>query len=197
MSSEVKTNKVSPATGTALQISDSGDTTTIPSGATLAIASGATITNSGNATGFNKVVAVHLGSDQSLTKNTIAKVQFDTEDLDANGWFDSSTNYRFTPDEAGDYFFSCELTQGNGTSSGDVVNLYFYKNGSEVFSNETGSQSGYLQFISGSAIINLNGSSDYVEVYTRSGANGTLTLDAQGFNAATATNCRLCITRLT
>ena len=35
MSSELKTNKISPATGTALQISDSGDTTTIPSGATL------------------------------------------------------------------------------------------------------------------------------------------------------------------
>jgi hypothetical protein len=43
MSSELKTNKVSPATGTALQISDSGDTTTIPSGATMDIASGATL----------------------------------------------------------------------------------------------------------------------------------------------------------
>jgi len=43
MSSEVKANKLSPATGTALQISDSGDTTTIPSGATLDIASGATL----------------------------------------------------------------------------------------------------------------------------------------------------------
>jgi|ETN02SMinimDraft_4_1059925.scaffolds.fasta_scaffold06162_7 hypothetical protein len=52
MSSEVRANKLSPATGTALQISDSGDTTTIPSGATLAIASGATVTNSGTASGF-------------------------------------------------------------------------------------------------------------------------------------------------
>jgi len=49
MSSELKTNKVSPATGTALQISDSGDTTTIPSGATLDVngtldVTGATVT---------------------------------------------------------------------------------------------------------------------------------------------------------
>ena len=144
----------------------------------------------------NEVVAVHLSADQSLTKNVIAKVEFDTEDLDANGWFDNSTNYRFTPDEAGDYLFSCQLTSGNGTSSGDAINLYFYKNGSEVYSNETGQQSGYLSAISGSAIIALNGSSDYVEVYSRNGANGTLTLDAQGFNAATATNCRLVITKL-
>ena len=44
MSSELKTNKISPATGTGLQIGDNGDTITIPSGAT--------ITNSGTATGF-------------------------------------------------------------------------------------------------------------------------------------------------
>ena len=53
MSSEVKANKLSPSSGTALQISDSGDTTTIPSGATLAIASGATIDLTGaTKTGF-------------------------------------------------------------------------------------------------------------------------------------------------
>ena len=51
MSSELKTNKVSPATGTALQIGDSGDTISIPSGATIA--------NSGTATGF--------GADTSLS----------------------------------------------------------------------------------------------------------------------------------
>ena len=42
MSSELKTNKVSPATGTALQIGDSGDTVDIPSGATF------DVTGSGN-----------------------------------------------------------------------------------------------------------------------------------------------------
>jgi len=34
--SEVKVNKVSPRSGTGLQLGDSGDTITIPSGATLA-----------------------------------------------------------------------------------------------------------------------------------------------------------------
>ena len=50
MASEVKANKISPATGTALQIGDSGDTVTIPSGAT--------ITNSGTQTGFGKILQV-------------------------------------------------------------------------------------------------------------------------------------------
>ena len=53
MASEIKVNKVSPATGTALQISDSGDTVTLPSGATLNIAG--TISNSGTATGFGAI----------------------------------------------------------------------------------------------------------------------------------------------
>ena len=56
MSSELKTNKISPATGTALQIADSGDTITIPSGAT--------ITNSGTATGFGKVLQVVSATKQ-------------------------------------------------------------------------------------------------------------------------------------
>ena len=42
--SEIKVNKISPATGTAFTLGDSGDTFTVPSGATLA--------NSGTATGF-------------------------------------------------------------------------------------------------------------------------------------------------
>ena len=44
MSSELKVNKVSPESGTGVQLGDSGDTITIPSGAT--------ITNNGTASGF-------------------------------------------------------------------------------------------------------------------------------------------------
>ena len=51
MASEIKVNKISPGTGTALQISDSGDTVTLPSGATLTIA-GTINASTGTATGF-------------------------------------------------------------------------------------------------------------------------------------------------
>ena len=62
MSSELKTNKISPATGTALTIGDSGDTITIPSGATL--------TNSGSATGFGKVLQVVSATKTDTTSTT-------------------------------------------------------------------------------------------------------------------------------
>jgi len=68
MSSEVKANKISPATGTALQISDSGDTTTIPSGATLDVngtldVTGATVTG----LSAGKVLQVVQGAYASQT----------------------------------------------------------------------------------------------------------------------------------
>ena len=69
MSSELKTNKVSPATGTALQIGDSGDTITIPSGATL--------TNSGSATGFGKVLQT-VSASYATTEITTSLTYVDT-----------------------------------------------------------------------------------------------------------------------
>ena len=62
--SEIKVNKVSPATGTAITLGDSGDTFTVPSGAT--------IVNSGTATGFGggKVLQV-----VSITKSAVSQVK--------------------------------------------------------------------------------------------------------------------------
>ena len=55
----LKTDKIEPQSGTALQLSASGDTVTLPSGATLTIAGTAnvtgTISNNGTATGFGAV----------------------------------------------------------------------------------------------------------------------------------------------
>ena len=61
MSSEVKANKLSPATGTDVTLGDSGDTFTVPSGAT--------ITNSGTASGFGLFSSYAIIADQK-TQNT-------------------------------------------------------------------------------------------------------------------------------
>ena len=83
MSSELKTNKISPATGTALQISDSGDTTTIPSGATLDVngtldVTGATV--SGLTTGKVLQVVTNVVTDVvvSRTSSTWGEITSDT-----------------------------------------------------------------------------------------------------------------------
>ena len=62
--SEVKTNKISPATGTAFTLGDSGDTFTVPSGAS--------IVNSGTATGFGTagLEIVKVGFWEDTTRRT-------------------------------------------------------------------------------------------------------------------------------
>ena len=60
--SEVKTNKISPATGTAFTLGDSGDTFTVPSGAS--------IVNSGTATGFGGGKVLQMVTNQILTAVT-------------------------------------------------------------------------------------------------------------------------------
>ena len=64
MASEIKANKISPATGTDVTLGDSSDTFTVPSGATLAVASGATVTNSGTASGFGLFSSYAIIADQ-------------------------------------------------------------------------------------------------------------------------------------
>ena len=64
VSTELKTNKISPASGTAFTLGDSGDTFTVPAGAT--------ITNSGTATGFGggKIGQVLTATDETLRSTT-------------------------------------------------------------------------------------------------------------------------------
>ena len=65
--SEVKVNKISPRTGTAFTLGDSGDNFTVPSGGTITIASGATLTNSGTATGFAGIAWQSVVTASTLT----------------------------------------------------------------------------------------------------------------------------------
>ena len=71
--SELKVNKMSPATGTAFTLGDSGDTFTIPSGAT--------VTNNGTATGFVTAGALDLnGAVLTLDADGNTTITADTND---------------------------------------------------------------------------------------------------------------------
>ena len=160
-------DKVDPQSGTSLEIGSSGDTITIPSGAT--------ITNSGTATGFGGTtapyVSVYRNGDQNLTDATHTKIQFNIENVDSANAFDSSTNYRFTPQTSGYYFVS--LNVGTGAQSDnatDKIIASIYKNGSAVagaVATRDWDTNGinYNDQVNTSVIVQLNGSSDYIEGY--------------------------------
>ena len=84
---EVRSNKLSPASGTALQIGDSGDTITIPSGAT--------IVNSGTQTGFGSTntpnFRAYRSSAQSFSASTNTTVVFNGTSFDSASVFNTST----------------------------------------------------------------------------------------------------------
>jgi len=128
------------------------------------------ITNPSLDTGVPNVgFAVKKNSDvQTLSSNTFTKVTFDTELFDTNNNFASS---RFTPTVAGQYFFYSHLHHYNSASGATTNrNTVFYKNGA-IHTNTLWAENstyGYTMKVPVSAIIEMNGSSDYIEVYARS-----------------------------
>ena len=96
MSSLLKTNSISAATGS---------TVSIPSGTTLDIASGATITNSGSQSGFGKVLQV-VSSSYNGSDSTTSTTFVDTG-LTANITPSSTSNK---------VLILCDFTMGFGTN---------------------------------------------------------------------------------
>jgi hypothetical protein len=105
--------------------------------------------------------AVTLSGNQSISANTTTKVLFNTETFDTNNNFASST---FTPTVAGYYQINAFISwSGAGSTQG---NIYLYKNGSPIGQTLTpGSGYGYNNGLS--LVVQMNGSTDYLEVYCR------------------------------
>lgn len=96
---------------------------------------------------------------QTLTSSTIAKIQFQTEEFDTANCFDNATNYRFTPNVAGYYQINGVLTVTTSTTG---VLLTIYKNGSRF---KDGLYATNTNNSSVNALVYLNGTTDYVELY--------------------------------
>jgi len=117
-------------------------------------------------------------TSQSVSATTYTKIQFATEEFDTNNNYDNSTNYRFTPTVAGYYQVNCLIY----STTGSAANFYgyIYKNGSAFKASQTmptgggGTSAGMLT----SALIYMNGSTDYIEGYLYVSVAATLLGDA-------------------
>jgi len=147
---------------------------TIPSGSSLVIESGATIANSGTATGFGEYAAcrVKLSSDQTATKNAVMKINMDTVDFDTRGWYDNTTNYRYTPQESGYYLVIVRLSL-TGTAQNNSIHVGIAKNGTVTaftYNNNGGAGLEFGWFAQD--IVHCNGSTDFIEAYGENEATG-------------------------
>ena len=101
--------------------------------------------------------SAYQSSGQTLSSATFTKIQFQTKEFDTASAFDATTNYRFQPLVAGYYQVSGAISNNTGTQT--VVSIY--KNGSDFKRGPNGS----LYGDSVSALVYLNGSTDYVELW--------------------------------
>jgi hypothetical protein len=113
--------------------------------------------------------SAYNSSATTLATSTITKVAFQSEEFDTASAFDSTTNYRFLPLVAGYYQVNGCV---NATSmQGGLVTIY--KNGLEF---KRGAQYSSINVAANvSALVYLNGSSDYIELwaYQASGLSQT------------------------
>ena len=129
-----------------------------------------------------------LSADQSISNDSVTKLQIDTELFDTDNCYDNSTNYRFTPTVAGKYLLYAQVTFAS--VSDNSIQLRIYKNGSlgllSPLKTGTGSAS---NSVAASIIFEANGTSDYFEAYgyqdsgSAKNANGASTQDRTYFGA--------------
>ena len=174
--STLETNLVQPSSGTTLTLGASGDTVDIPSGATLDMSSGTMTLNS--TMKATPAFEAYRSSIQSISTGTSTKIQYQDEVFDTDSAYDNSTNYRFTPQTAGKYFIFASVQSGE-TSDFDDFQIQIHKNGSTYA--QTRIRHHYGDNINCQVIVDMNGSSDYVEgfVYQASGSN--LNVSGAGF----------------
>ncbi len=157
---KVGTITTSSGSGT-ITLGQSGETISVPSGATFSATAG---TMSGqNYPAFE----AYLSAGQTVSDGVTTKVQFDTEVYDTNGYYDNATNYRFTPLVAGKYFIYCSILGSAGTSNLNWIETYIYKNGSKIKEARYSFPSNPLAIVNGSlsGVIDMNGSTDYLEIF--------------------------------
>ena len=125
--------------------------------------------------------AYRNATSQSISNATYTKVQINAEEWDTANCFDSTTNYRFTPTVAGYYQVSGAVNYDPATTGKFFCTIY--KNGAN-FKSGTAVPFIATQYLGAalSALVYLDGSTDYIELYTYQSSGGALTLyDSQTF----------------
>ena len=113
---------------------------------------------------------------QSISTATFTKVTLDTEAYDTNSNFASS---RFTPTVAGYYQVIASVRDGTGGATGQFISN-IYKNGA-VSNQNIVACAGAVGITSVcSAIIYMNGSTDYLEQYVYQASGFAMNISASG-----------------
>jgi len=180
MAGSVVTGTIADLAVTTGKIADSSITTAkIAAGAVVQADIGTNVAGTGPA------FSAYLSGNQSISNSTVTKVTFQLEEFDTASAYDNSTNYRFQPLVAGYYAITSHLFYNLGVTSIVVWN-YLYKNGSLIkqFNGGGTNSAGYFTNEL-NALVYMNGSSDYLEVYTQQNSGSSQNLGSGGGSVST------------
>ena len=170
----------------ALILTHTAATLNLPGGANITTVAGDTCLAYPNAgaTGWNVVsyqrstafaapsFSAYQSTLQSIPNSASTKLQFQSKDFDITNAFDAVTNYRFQPLVAGYYQIDGSYFLSTGAQA---VFISAYKNGVEARRGlQFGGVAGVGQSSCVSAMIFLNGSTDYVELFANQGSGGAI-----------------------
>jgi hypothetical protein len=162
---------VTSVTGTAPVVSSGGATPAISMAAATASVNG--YLTSTDWTAFNNATKgpaflAQLTSAQTIAGASYVKITLNNEIFDTNNNFDPTTNYRFTPTVAGYYQIDAALFYNTSGASG-LMQMFIYKNGSTVASVANPLSAAGNVSLSLAQVVSMNGSTDYLELYTYNG----------------------------
>lgn len=143
------------------------------------------VRNTAGVTAIPSASAYNTNGGDTFAAAAFTKVPMQTEEFDVGGYFDNATNYRYTPLVAGIYAvsWSVNLTGTNVAATNRYISL-LYKNGALL---KNGSESAPIaagQYTSnGSALVSMNGSTDYLEIFFYN-SNAVTTVTCGGLTAS-------------
>lgn len=109
--------------------------------------------------------SAYLSSAQSITSATWTKMTCQTEEYDTNSNYDNTTNYRFTPTVAGYYQVNASV---GFTVAATLASIGISKNGTaNKYGNAVAIGAGGA--VNVSALIYMNGTTDYLEAFVYNG----------------------------
>jgi hypothetical protein len=122
--------------------------------------------------GTGPAFSAYANAGQTVSAGTFTKVAINTEYFDTANCFDSTTNYRFTPNVSG--YYQVNGSVSFGTTGAVELIAAVYKNGS-IYTRGTNVNMTSATFgdsvITFNEVMYLNGSSDYIELYGLVSAN--------------------------
>ena len=174
MASQIKVNEIIKQSGSSIGIGETGDTISLTGNTINLGTTGNTVNIAGSAyaaAGTNTpYFEAKMSATQNLTDDTWTKLNYNTEVFDSASAYDTS-NYRFTPQTAGKYFcYLMVVFDAQGVDRFHSARAAIYKNGSgykEDYYDNYDNYYGYATTGTISVVIDMNGSSDYIEPYGR------------------------------